>query len=57
MLARMRPPYFPAALGIIRAVDRPTFDGDITSQIESEKEKSEFSDVDDLLKSGNTWEV
>ena len=30
MLARMRPPYFPAALGIIRAVDRPTFDGDIT---------------------------
>ncbi len=57
MLARMRPPYFPAALGIIRAVDRPTFDGDITSQIESEKENSEFSDVDDLLKSGNTWEV
>lgn len=57
MLARMRPPYFPAALGIIRAVDRPTFDGDITSQINSEKEKSEFRDVDDLLKSGNTWEV
>ncbi len=57
MLARMSPPYFPAALGIIRAVDRPTFDGDITSQINSEKEKSEFRDVDDLLKSGNTWEV
>lgn len=57
MLARMRPPYFPSALGIIRAVDRPTFDEDITSQIDSEKENSEFRGVDDLLKSGNTWEV
>jgi len=57
MLARMRPPEFPAALGIIRAVDRPTFDEGLLAQLEYEKENAKFNTVDELLKSGDTWEV
>ena len=57
MLARMRPPEFPIALGVIRAVDRLTFDNGIISQIEYEKENAKFKSVDELLKSGETWEV
>lgn len=57
MLARMKPPEFPAALGVIRAISRPTFDEEIISQLEYEKENAIFSTVDELLKSGETWEV
>jgi len=57
MLARMRPPEFPAALGIIRAVSRSTFDKGLLSQLEYEKENAKFNTVDELLKSGETWEV
>ncbi len=57
MLARMRPPEFPAALGIIRAVNRPTFDEGLLSQLEYEKENAKFNTVDELLQSGDTWEI
>ena len=57
MLARMRPPLFPVALGIIRSVNRPTFDSEIVSQLKYERKNSEFNNVDDLLQSGNTWKV
>jgi 2-oxoglutarate ferredoxin oxidoreductase subunit beta len=57
MLARMRPPEFPAALGIIRAARRSTFDEGLLNQLEYEKENAKFKTVDELLKSGETWEV
>ena len=57
MLARMRPPEFPAALGIIRAVRRSTFDEGLLNQLEYEKENAKFKTVDELLRSGETWEV
>jgi len=57
MLARMRPPNFPAALGVIRSVNRPTFNDSIILQIEGEKENAKFKNVDALLQSGDTWEV
>ena len=57
MLARMRPPEFPAALGIIRSVRRQTFDDGVLSQLEYEKENAKFRTVDELLKSGETWEI
>jgi len=57
MLARMRPPEFPAALGIIRKVNRPTFDEGLLSQLEYEKENAKFNTVDELLKSGDTWTI
>jgi 2-oxoglutarate ferredoxin oxidoreductase subunit beta len=57
MLARMRPPEFPAALGVIRSVKRQTFDDGVLSQLEYEKENAKFRTVDELLKSGETWEI
>jgi len=57
MLARMRPPEFPAALGTIRAVSRQTFDEGLLNQLEYEKENAKFKTVDELLRSGETWEV
>jgi 2-oxoglutarate ferredoxin oxidoreductase subunit beta len=57
MLARMRPPEFPAALGIIRAVSKPTFDSGVLAQLEHEKENAKFNNVDELLKAGETWEI
>ena len=57
MLARMRPPEFPAILGVIRAVNKPTFNEGLLAQLEYEKEKAKFKTVDELLKSGDTWEI
>ena len=57
MLARMRPPEFPATLGIIRAVNRPTFNNGVLAQLEYEKENAKFNTVDELLQAGDTWEI
>jgi 2-oxoglutarate ferredoxin oxidoreductase subunit beta len=57
MLARMRPPEFPAALGVIRSVKRSTFDNDMNSQIDHEKKNAKFNNVNELLFSGDTWNV
>ncbi|MBW8051339.1 MAG: 2-oxoacid:ferredoxin oxidoreductase subunit beta [Cytophagales bacterium] len=57
MLIRMNPPEFPAALGIIRAIEAPTYDDLIYEQIKQSKEKAKFKNMDELLNSGNTWEV
>jgi 2-oxoglutarate ferredoxin oxidoreductase subunit beta len=57
MLASMNPPEFPAALGVIRAVPDETLDQAIWNAVEHEKEVSPYKNVDDLLNSGNTWEI
>ena len=57
MLIKMAPPHFPMALGIIRAIDAPTYDDLVEQQYQQSVEKSSFNSVDDLLRSGNTWEV
>jgi len=57
MLANMRQPEFPVAFGVIRSIDAPTYNERLEAQIESEKAKSTIKNMDDLLKSGNTWTV
>jgi 2-oxoglutarate ferredoxin oxidoreductase subunit beta len=57
MLADMKPPMFPAALGVIRAVDSQTFEDEIWDSIEVEKKRSPHKNVDDLLSTGNTWVI
>jgi 2-oxoglutarate ferredoxin oxidoreductase subunit beta len=57
MLANMRYPEYPVALGIIRAVQGFTYDSAVHSQIEDVKQKSKIKCVDDLLMSGSTWIV
>ena len=57
MLIRMNPPHFPTALGIIRAVKAPTYDQLVELQYQQSLKNSSFQSVDELLRSGNTWEV
>jgi 2-oxoglutarate ferredoxin oxidoreductase subunit beta len=57
MLASMAPPEFPAAFGVIRSVKSPTLDEEVWNCVEREKETSPYKTVDDLLNSGNTWEI
>jgi len=57
MLANMRYPEYPVALGIIRAVSGFTYDSSVHQQIEDVKKQSEIKCMDDLLMSGSTWNV
>ncbi|MCD6565508.1 MAG: 2-oxoacid:ferredoxin oxidoreductase subunit beta [Bacteroidales bacterium] len=57
MLANMRYPDYPVVLGIIRCVDAETYDYDVNHQMEEIRAKAEIKCVDDLLNSGNTWEL
>lgn len=57
MLANMRWPNYPVALGVIRNVSAPTYDQAMENQINKVKESSKIKNMDDLFRSGNTWEV
>jgi 2-oxoglutarate/2-oxoacid ferredoxin oxidoreductase subunit beta len=57
MLANMRYPEYPVALGVIRAVPGPTYDISVREQIDKVKKTSRIKCMDDLLMSGSTWEV
>ncbi len=57
MLADMRPPEMPLALGVIRSVERPTYEHRLNESIKHNMENAEIKSVDDLLNSGETWIV
>jgi 2-oxoglutarate/2-oxoacid ferredoxin oxidoreductase subunit beta len=57
MLANMKYPEYPVALGVIRSVDGSTYETAVKEQIEQVKKSSRIKNVDDLLKSGSTWSV
>jgi 2-oxoglutarate/2-oxoacid ferredoxin oxidoreductase subunit beta len=50
-------PEFPNPVGVFRQVQKPTYDSELNKQIESVKAKRGEGDLDNLLFSGNTWEV
>ncbi len=57
MLASMTPPELPSAIGVIRAVKSATLEEKVWKSIEHAEKTSPYSSVDDLLNSGNTWEI
>ena len=58
MLAAMKYPELPVALGVIRSyADPQVYNEALTAQMEWVKENSKISSVDELLRSGQTWEV
>ncbi|HAH56634.1 MAG: 2-oxoacid:ferredoxin oxidoreductase subunit beta [Lentimicrobium sp.] len=57
MLAKMSYPNFPVALGVIRSANYPTYDDLVMEQIDYAKAHSNIKNVDDLLNSGETWEI
>ena len=57
MLAKMDYPHYPVALGVIRSAMYPTYDDLVEEQIVFAKANSKIKCVDDLLNSGETWEI
>jgi 2-oxoglutarate ferredoxin oxidoreductase subunit beta len=57
MLANMKYPEYPVALGVIRAVPWPTYEISVKEQIEAVQKNSKIKNVNDLLMSGSTWKV
>ncbi|MDR0981716.1 MAG: 2-oxoacid:ferredoxin oxidoreductase subunit beta [Culturomica sp.] len=57
MLVNMKAPDYPVALGVIRDVEAHTYDEALEEQIETARAKSPIKCMDDLLNSGDTWEI
>ena len=57
MLADMKGPDFPVALGVIRDVKDITYDDEVAAQVERVKANAKVHSMDELLHSGSTWEV
>ncbi|ALO16577.1 2-oxoglutarate oxidoreductase subunit KorB [Salinivirga cyanobacteriivorans] len=57
MLANMRYPDFPVALGVIRAVPAATYEERLDQQISEVQKQSKIKNMDDLMRTGDTWEV
>lgn len=58
MLAAMKYPDYPVALGVIRSVeDDAVYDKKVAEQVEQVKADSKIKCMDDLLHSGATWEI
>lgn len=57
MLVNMQYPNYPVALGVIRAVKDATYDQNVNKQVEEVQKNGKISCMDDLLRSGQTWEV
>jgi 2-oxoglutarate/2-oxoacid ferredoxin oxidoreductase subunit beta len=57
MLANMRYPEYPVALGVIRSVAGPTYETSIEEQIKEVQKTARIKTMEDLLNSGSVWEV
>jgi len=57
MLARMTLPEYPVAMGVIRSVEIPTYENLLYAKIKNAKETTNIKSVDDLLNSGNVFEI
>ncbi len=57
MLARMALPELPVAMGVIRAWGSTVYESLLSGQIAAAKKQSKIKTVNDLLHSGNTFEV
>lgn len=57
MLADMKWPEYPVALGVIRDIPASTYADEVEKQLETVKAKAKVHSVDELLRSGSTWDV
>ena len=57
LLASMKPPEFPIALGVLYSDPSPTYDKAVHDQVESVKTKNGPGNFNKLLRRGHTWEV
>lgn len=57
MFADMEPPDFPLPMGVLRCVERPTYEDALWQQVREAKEQMGEGDLETLLAGGETWDV
>ena len=57
MLVNMKYPMYPVALGVIRQVPDSTYDDNVRDQVDTVRKSAKIHSVEELLNSGETWEV
>ncbi len=57
LMANMLPPAFPTPLGVLRAVDQPSYEEEVVAQIQYEIDQSGAGELEKLLYSGDIWTV
>ncbi len=57
LLTRMQYPEMPVAVGVFRAIDRPTYDEMLAGQIEKARKRTGPGDLHKLIYSGDVWTV
>ena len=57
MLANMKYPEYPVALGVIRSVEAPTYEVAVENQIKEIQKTAKIKTMTDLLNSGSVWTV
>ena len=57
LLSRMRYPDFPEPIGVLRAVERPRYEVEVTRQITDARGKRGEGDLNKLFNSGESWTV
>ncbi|CAB4659755.1 MAG: 2-oxoacid:ferredoxin oxidoreductase subunit beta [Actinobacteria bacterium] len=50
-------PYEPTPVGVFRAIQRPSYETELSRQLAAAQERGGAPDLDELLGSGNVWEV
>ena len=57
MLATMEPPTFPVAIGVLYCNPGPSYVESLRNQSDTAKAAAPKADINDLLRSGHTWEI
>ncbi len=57
LLSRMHHPEFPEPMGVFRCIERPSYEGMVTDQINEAKKSNPDASLENLFAGGDTWEV
>lgn len=57
LLSRMQYPEFPEPIGVFRNIERPRYDAELNSQVDSAREELGAGDLDAMFHAGDTWSV
>jgi 2-oxoglutarate ferredoxin oxidoreductase subunit beta len=57
LAAQLLPPHSPTPLGVLRCVERPSYEDQVIAQLDHEIERLGAGKLEELLASGDTWTV
>jgi len=57
LMSRMNFPEFPVPMGVLRSIERETYEEAVEAQVQSEIERKGPGDLEQLLCSGQVWEI